>query len=82
MPTGFLNGTGRMSGTAGDDEREIRARIEELRQEHRDLDSAIDALVAATPHDQIQVKRLKKRKLWLRDQLSKLEDLLIPDIIA
>lgn len=61
---------------------EIARRIELLRQEHRDLDVAIDALAAGAGLDQLQVARLKKRKLRLRDEISLLEDQLIPDIIA
>jgi hypothetical protein len=61
---------------------EIARRIEYLRQEHRDLDSAIAALVDAAARDQLQLARLKKRKLRLRDEISMLEDQLIPDIIA
>ena len=56
--------------------------IERLRQEHRDLDAAIEALRHAGEADQLQLQRLKKRKLWLRDRLSALEDQLTPDIIA
>ena len=61
---------------------EIARRIQLLRQEHRDLDSAIEALVAAAAIDQLQIARLKKRKLRLRDEISMLEDQMIPDIIA
>jgi hypothetical protein len=64
------------------DEAEIIRQIGELRQEHRDLDVAIDALIFASASDQLQVARLKKRKLALRDQIAALEDQLIPDIIA
>lgn len=53
-----------------------------LRQEHRDLDSAIDALAAAAPADQLQIKRLKKKKLALKDRITSIEDQLTPDIIA
>jgi hypothetical protein len=53
-----------------------------LRQEHRDLDEAIQALIASGPFDQLQLTRLKKRKLFLRDQIAKLEDEIVPDIIA
>lgn len=60
----------------------MRKRLEALRIEHRDLDAAIDALSGAGPHDQLQVARLKKRKLKLKDQIAQLEDYLIPDIIA
>lgn len=55
---------------------------EHLRQEHRDLDAAIEALRGAGQGDQLQMQRLKKRKLALRDRLSRLEDALTPDIIA
>lgn len=61
---------------------EIIRRIELLRQEHRDLDSAADALSGATAPDQLQIARIKKRKLRLRDEIASLEDQLIPDIIA
>jgi len=57
-------------------------RIELLRQEHRDLDSALAALVASGSSDQLQLARFKKRKLMLRDEIAMLEDSLIPDIIA
>lgn len=63
------------------DENEVLRRLETLRVEHRDLDSAIGAL-QVTGSDQLQVARLKKRKLKLRDEISLLEDELIPDIIA
>jgi len=58
------------------------AQIERLREEHRDLDAAIEALRRAGQADQLQLQRLKKRKLLLRDKLSRLEDQLTPDIIA
>lgn len=53
-----------------------------LRQEHRDLDDAITALNRAGTFDQIQVQRLKKRKLALKDEIMRIEDQLLPDIIA
>ena len=56
--------------------------LRRLRQEHRDLDAAIEALERAPPADQLQVRRLKKRKLWLRDRISLVEDQMTPDIIA
>jgi len=65
-----------------DEERELARELEQLKQEHRDLDSAIDALLAASGHDRIQVQRLKKRKLQLRDRIGAIEDQLFPDIIA
>jgi hypothetical protein len=61
---------------------DILRRLEQLREEHRDLDSAIFALSEAPAPDQLQLARLKKRKLRLRDEISMLEDQLIPDIIA
>ena len=63
-------------------EDEMRKRLEVLRIEHRDLDAAIDALTGSGSSDQLQVARLKKRKLKLRDQIALIEDHLIPDIIA
>lgn len=58
------------------------AEIDRLREEHRDLDAAIEALQGATIIDQLRIQRLKKRKLALRDRLSVLEDAITPDIIA
>lgn len=63
-------------------EEEMRKRLEVLRIEHRDLDAAIDALTGAGASDQLQIARLKKRKLRLKDQIASIEDYLIPDIIA
>ena len=63
-------------------EDELRKRLEMLRTEHRYLDAAIDALMSAGATDQLQIARLKKRKLKLKDQISLIEDYLIPDIIA
>jgi len=56
--------------------------LEELRTEHRDLDDAIAALNDAGAYNQLQVQRLKKRKLLLKDQIARLESQLLPDIIA
>lgn len=61
---------------------EIQRRLEALRSEHRDLDAAIEALRQTGVADQLQLARLKKRKLRLRDEIAQLEDHLIPDIIA
>ncbi len=61
---------------------EIRARLELLRMEHRDLDSAIASLSEIAAPDQLQLARLKKRKLRLKDEIAMFEDQLIPDIIA
>jgi hypothetical protein len=60
----------------------IESRIVELKQEHGDLSLAIDALVSIPMHDELQLKRLKKRKLLLKDQISFLESQLTPDIPA
>lgn len=56
--------------------------LERLKQEHRDLDGAIDALELSVAGDQLQIQRLKKRKLVLRDRISYIEDQITPDIIA
>jgi hypothetical protein len=63
-------------------EDEMRKRLESLRIEHRDLDAAIDALTVSGSSDQLQIARLKKRKLRLKDQIALIEDALLPDIIA
>lgn len=60
----------------------MRQRLQALRIEHRDLDAAIDALGGSGSADQLQIARLKKRKLRLRDQIALIEDSLLPDIIA
>jgi len=60
----------------------IRQQIEILKIEHRDLDDSIQALLSGTMVDQLQIARLKKRKLALKDRIILLEDQLIPDIIA
>ncbi len=60
----------------------MRRRLALLRTEHRDLDAAIAALSAIDSQDQLQVARLKKRKLLLKDQIAIIEDYLTPDIIA
>ena len=65
-----------------DEERELRDQLGRLQQEHRDLDAAIAALAYSPGSDLIQVQRLKKRKLTLRDQIRRVEDQLTPDIIA
>ena len=60
----------------------IKAKLEALRSEHRDLDEVIARVTETAPFDQLQVQRLKKRKLALKDQISQLESKLVPDIIA
>lgn len=64
------------------DDAELRRRLELLRVEHRDLDDSIAALRDTGSVDQLQLARLKKRKLRLRDEIAMLEDELVPDIIA
>ena len=61
---------------------ESQARLQHLRVEHRDLDAAIEALRVTAAPDQLQIARLKKRKLRLRDEIALIEDQMIPDIIA
>lgn len=64
------------------DTAELNARLARLKEEHRDLDSAIEALASSVIADQVQLARLKKRKLRLRDEIALIEDQLLPDIIA
>lgn len=64
------------------DEEAVSAQLAEVRDEHRALDAEIAALAANPLTDQIGLRRLKKRKLWLKDEIARLEDLLYPDIIA
>ncbi|HYE44558.1 MAG TPA: DUF465 domain-containing protein [Caulobacter sp.] len=61
---------------------EIRAKLVELRQRHQDLGDAVDALALMPTPDQLQIARLKKQKLVLRDQIVKLENMLTPDLLA
>ena len=63
-------------------ETQLDARLAELRMAHRDLDDAIAALQLSSAPDQLQIARLKRRKLRLRDEIAAIEDRLIPDIIA
>ena len=65
-----------------EEERALREQLARLQQEHRDLDMAIAALALSPGSDLIQVQRLKKRKLVLRDKIRQIEDALTPDIIA
>ena len=60
----------------------IRKKLEDLLSEHRDLDDVIDSMVKNQVFDQLQLQRLKKRKLGLRDEIIKLKALIVPDIIA
>ena len=65
-----------------EEERELRAQLARLLQEHRDLDAAIGALQLSPGSDVLQVQRLKKRKLHLKDRITFIEDEITPDIIA
>ena len=83
IPAGIV---GRPFGSAAtmtkEEEHELREQLARLLQEHRDLDAAIAALQDSPGSDMLQVQRLKKRKLYLRDRISFIEDQLTPDIIA
>jgi hypothetical protein len=61
---------------------ELRHKLEDLRTEHRDLNDVIDRLALGSAFDQLQLKRLKKRKLMLKDQIASLENAMVPNIIA
>lgn len=60
----------------------LRVKVEVLKREHRDLDEAIHALQERGAADMLTVRRLKKQKLYLKDQIAQLEDRILPDIIA
>lgn len=60
----------------------IKRKLAELMSEHRDLDDVIARVTEAGPFDQLQIQRLKKRKLMLKDEIARLESRLLPDIIA
>jgi hypothetical protein len=64
------------------EEAAMRTELSRLKQDHRDLDAAIAALETVGVPDRLQIQRLKKRKLQLKDRISAIEDLLTPDIIA
>jgi hypothetical protein len=66
----------------GTEENLLQTRLMTLRQQHRDLDTAISSLEASGTGDQLQLRRLKKMKLQIKDEIQKVEDKLIPDIIA
>jgi hypothetical protein len=71
-----------MTGVVGPEEVGARAKLAQLTQEHRDLDAAIDALAGAANPDLLQLSRLKKRKLQLKDEITEINNGLLPDIIA
>lgn len=72
----------RLTQMMADEEQELRALLERLKQEHRDLDVAIAALQGMPGNDQLQLARFKKRKLLLKDRIGYVEDQICPDIIA
>ena len=65
-----------------EEQEDLQKALEELKTEHRDLDVVIRQLSDATPIDIMRLQRLKKRKLFLKDSISKIESMLLPDIIA
>jgi len=65
-----------------EDKDDLEGRLEALREQHRDLDSAIASLESSGIGDQLRLRRLKKQKLHLKDEISRIEDQLLPDIIA
>ena len=71
-----------MTGVVGPNEVAARAKLTQLNQEHRDLDSAIEAMVRAGNPDLMALARLKKRKLQLKDEITEINNGLLPDIIA
>ena len=64
------------------DAQTIKAKLEALKSEHRDLDDVIERLAEHPPVDQLRLQRLKKRKLMLKDQIARIADEITPDIIA
>ncbi len=79
-----LSGTGTREAMNLDTLQEValRSKLQSLLQQHRDLDAAIQSLEASGTGDQLQLRRLKKMKLDLKDKISTIENMLIPDIIA
>ena len=71
-----------MSRVVGPDEVAARAKLAQLTQEHRDLDAAIEAMAQAGSPDLMALARLKKRKLQLKDEITEINNGLLPDIIA
>ncbi len=65
-----------------EDKEILKRKLEDLKTEHRELDELIAEIIANPPFDQLQVQRLKKRKLSLKDQIAKIDNALMPDIIA
>jgi hypothetical protein len=79
---GTLAGSGVVMNLDTFQEVALRAKLQDLKQQHRDLDAAIQSLEETGTGDQLQLRRLKKLKLDLKDRIQKIENMLIPDIIA
>jgi len=77
-----VNGAGSSNPASTPSQDKEANKLDQLKQLHRDLDDAIAAMIAEGGHNQLELTRLKKRKLVLRDQISNLEDEIVPDIIA
>ena len=71
-----------MNNSEDDNQDQIVAQLHQLESEHRDLDDVIERLGDDKPFDQLQLQRLKKRKLALKDEIAKLRSRILPDIIA
>lgn len=71
-----------LPGLSLEDEDALRRRLASLKVEHRDVDASVEALMHQPRQDMLQIARLKKKKLQLRDEIARLEDILFPDIIA
>jgi hypothetical protein len=71
-----------MNDDVSPEEQQLRARLAELKQEHADLDAALHAVTLSPLPDMLLVGRLKRKKLALKDEITRIEDLLTPDIIA
>lgn len=71
-----------MSDDITADQEALQLRLSELQTEHRDLDDVIARITESQPFDQLQIQRLKKRKLGLKDEILQIENELLPDIIA
>ena len=74
--------SGSMDHDNDDNIESLRQRLAELKSEHRDLDDVIARIGETAPFDQVQIKRLKKRKLLLKDLIARIKSRLLPDIIA
>lgn len=77
-----LQGMGTRVASTEEDRQFLRTRLVDMRSEHRDLDDVILRLTEKRPVDQLQIQRLKKRKLRLKDEITRIESKLLPDIIA